>query len=385
VNQANLAKHGLPDHPDTAILGNTRSTDRNTEAIDRLTARIAGVLGGGRGGFRSSFGAAIHSLPGFSPSFSSGSLSPFVSSSLSFGDDGGSPVNGFFPQTMADMPVSLPPGIASSNISYGDSIFGSDAAYTAAVYGRPTMSGVPLDLPPAYDPYSGLPVSAPGSTANGGAYDSAVGLPPGVRGDSNLARNVGIAGTAVAGGFAAYDQFRHGDVRGDIGGVGALAGTAGSIMMLAGATGPLAPILAGVGLGLGLVSSLMGDPKKKFQENQQNALAANRYFGPQALSVDSDSNGNMGGMDFRGNFRSSPYDAYGFSVSPSHYDSNTKAGQYNVVPGQVTDSYRPSVTINADFVDPAGLMARSNDIADAVNFAMTKGHPINATVAQGSR
>lgn len=386
VNQANLAKKGLPDHQDTAILSNTRSTDRNTDAIDRLTARITGILGSGRGGFGGNFGRAIHSLPGFSTAFSSNSLTPFVSSSMSFGDDGGNPINGFFPQTMSDMPVSLPPGIVSSNLSYGDAMFGPGGAYSPAVYGGPTMSDMPVNLPLAYDPYSGLPVSAPGSTANGGAYDSAVGMPSGLNSNnSNLARGVGIAGAAAAGGFAAYDQFRHNDVRGDIGGVGALAGTAGSIMMLAGATGPAAPILAGVGLALGVVSSLMGDPKKNFANQQQQDLAANRFFGPQALSVNSDANGNMVGADFRGNLRSSPYDAYGFSVSPSHYDTNTKAGQYNVVPGQVTDTYRPSVTIQADFIDPAGLMARSNDIADAVNTAMNRGHAINQTVAQQSK
>jgi hypothetical protein len=129
----------------------------------------------------------------------------------------------------------------------------------------------------------------------------------------------------------------------------------------------------------------MGDPKKKFADDQQQALAANKYFGPQALSVDADSSGHMVGSDFRGNLRSSPYDAYGFSVSPSHYDTNTKAGQYNVVPGQVTDTYRPSVTIQADFIDPAGLMARSNDIADVVNAAMNRGHAINSTIAQQSK
>lgn len=381
VNQAKLAKQGLPDHQDGAILSNTRSTDLNTQAIDRLTTRIAGILGGARtGGFGGfgGFGTAIHTLPGLSPSFSSGGGTPFITSSLSFGDSGG-----YMPAAMLGMPVSLPPAYSSPGAS---SVFGDGGAYSNAVFGGgPTMSDMPVNLPPAYQPNA-----SSGFSINDGSPTSVAGLPDGVSAaprtpSSGLAKGVGIAGAAAAGGFAAYDQFRHNDVRGDIGGVGALAGTAGSIMMLAGMTGPAAPIVAGVGLALGLVSSLMGDPKKKFEQDQQQALAANRYFGPQAISVDADSNGNMVGTDFRGNLRSSPYDAYGFSVSPSHYDTNTKTGQYNVVPGSVTDTYRPNVTIQADFIDPAGLIARSNDIADAVNVAMNRGHAINATVAQQSK
>lgn len=362
INQAKLASMGT--HPETALLSNTKSTDLNTEAIDRLTARISGLLGGGGG----AFGTTIHSMPGFSPMFSGGAGIPSFSSSISYGgaaDDSSFP----FSNPLGGLPTDSSPAAYAGADNTGSGDYPQGDITGSSTDTSPMASGGG-DYPAENS--DALPVSSVSPSAAATAKSS------------NLSRGVGIAGAAIAGGFTAYDQFRHGDVRGDIGGVGALAGMAGSIMMLAGATGPAAPILAGVGLGLGVISSLMGDPKKNFENNQQIALAANRYFGPQQLSVDSDSNGNMVGADFRGNLRSSPYDAYGFQVSPSHYDTDTKAGQYNVVPGQVTDTYRPNFTLNASFIDPAGLAAHASNIADAVGGAVLKGHPLGQIMAQQS-
>ncbi|MDQ1471040.1 MAG: hypothetical protein QOJ99_2520 [Bryobacterales bacterium] len=103
------------------------------------------------------------------------------------------------------------------------------------------------------------------------------------------AKTLGIAGAAIGGGIAAFDQFRHADVRGAIGGTGALAGATGSILALSGVSGPAVPILAGVGLALGLVTSLIGDPKKIRENEITLALERNRRHVPTALNVSQDS------------------------------------------------------------------------------------------------
>jgi hypothetical protein len=156
------------------------------------------------------------------------------------------------------------------------------------------------------------------------------------------------------------------------------------LIAMAGVTGPAAPILAGIGVGLSVISSLMGDPKQTFAHNQQLDLQANQYFGPQQLSVNSDTTGDLASYGFKGNVRSSTYDANSFTVSPAHYDNTTDySGPKVTIPGSVTPNYNPAgVTIVASFVDPAGLAANAHNLASAVDLAMKGGHPINDTIGQ---
>ena len=74
-------------------------------------------------------------------------------------------------------------------------------------------------------------VGADGLPVRGLTSSGAAAMAP-KAGSSMMARGIGIAGAAAAGGFAAYDQFRHGDLRGAVGGTGALVGAAGAIMAM---------------------------------------------------------------------------------------------------------------------------------------------------------
>lgn len=106
-----------------------------------------------------------------------------------------------------------------------------------------------------------------------------------------LGKGVGIAGAAIGGAYGAYSGFSSGGARGITTGIGSLAGAAGAITSLAGVTGPLAPILMGVGLGLGFVSTLFGDPKKK-RADQLSAEASDRaYTDPTGSTYTRDSYG----------------------------------------------------------------------------------------------
>ena len=134
-----------------------------------------------------------------------------------------------------------------------------------------------------------------------------------------------------------------------------------------------------------MLSAIIGDPKQNFANQQAQDLRDNHWFGSQQLNISSDSAGNLVSTGFMGNVRSTNYSAFNLTDTASHYQNDN--GTWNMVPGQVTQNYaaKPSVTINADFLDPAGLQSRSNDIADAVNTAMLRGHPINDPVAQNGK
>lgn len=126
------------------------------------------------------------------------------------------------------------------------------------------------------------------------------------KGTSRLASGIGKGVGYAAAGFAAYQgvsTIAHGGAQNVTGGAGALAGAAGGILMLAGVSGPAAPILAGVGLGLGLVSSLFGDPKQKRQKEIDDWMASHRYQGPDPVSIVTDLKGRDLSYDMRGNLR----------------------------------------------------------------------------------
>jgi hypothetical protein len=88
----------------------------------------------------------------------------------------------------------------------------------------------------------------------------------GTGGTSGLGRGVGIAGAVVGGGFGIYSGIHAGGPQGGLTAAGSAAGLVGSLASLIPAISTALPALGPIGLGLGaalgLVSSLIGDPKK---------------------------------------------------------------------------------------------------------------------------
>jgi hypothetical protein len=120
---------------------------------------------------------------------------------------------------------------------------------------------------------------------------------------SGLTRGIGYAGAIAGGAYGAYQGFSSGGVQGALSGTGSLAGAAGSILALSGVAGPAAPILAGVGLALGVVSSLIGNPKQRESERVAGVLESRRFNGPPEVNIESDLYGRGIYQDFRGNMR----------------------------------------------------------------------------------
>ena len=101
-------------------------------------------------------------------------------------------------------------------------------------------------------------------------------------------------------------------------------------------------MLLGIGLSLGFVKSLLGDPKKDFEEAQNKVLSSRAFKDPDAISRQYDV---MTGADnFSRNYR-----------------------------GQVVVQRTIQVNINA--LDAASLETRAEDIAKVMGKAMQAGNP----------
>jgi len=209
---------------------------------------------------------------------------------------------------------------ATSTSSQGPAWVGNGSTYGTDAYGNPTFGN------PTYQETSqGYALGAPTSFAPGGGAAKWV-----------------AGGAAVAGGaFAAYNGFSHGGGQGAMEGLGGLAGTASGVLALAGVTGPAAPIVAGVGLALGMVAALMGDPhQRRANELSQEAVHA-AYNMPTGTHY--------------------TVDSYGRNVNYS------SAGQ-------------PRVVININALDSKSITDRAADISEAIRMGLNSYPPLRAGI-----
>lgn len=161
---------------------------------------------------------------------------------------------------------------------------------------------------------------------------------------SKTARGVGIAGAVAGGAIGAYTQFKAGGAQGALNGSAAIAGAAASIIALSGATGPAAPILAGVALGLQGIAMILGDPKKK-RDAQINQRLTDAYYDeadPMSYSMD-----RLG----------------------RSYDTNKLGGLREI-------------TVNISALDSRSIVDSRESIADALRMAIYEGHGINRAMQE---
>jgi len=114
-----------------------------------------------------------------------------------------------------------------------------------------------------------------------------LGIAPPGGGGIGLAQGIGIAGAGAAGAYGIYSGVKQGGARGALTASGAGLGAAGTIMALAGLTGPAAPILMAAGLGLALGTTLLGDPKEQRREEMQLRIESARITidGPTTIQM----------------------------------------------------------------------------------------------------
>jgi hypothetical protein len=184
-------------------------------------------------------------------------------------------------------------------------------------------------------------------------------------------------GAMLAGGaFAAYNGFSRGGAQGGLEGTAGLAGMAGGIMAMAGVSGPAAPIVAAIGMGLGMISSLLGDPKERRQTQITREIRDALYMAPPSASVSADITGARTRTNRAGMVEGTPWDAFAFQVnSPYYIRGPHNSSNLETVPGTVIYLNMP---IHA--FDAKNVMDQRNIIASAVMAAMQQAHPINYQV-----
>lgn len=120
---------------------------------------------------------------------------------------------------------------------------------------------------------------------------------------SGTQRAMGIAAAGAAGAFGVYSGVKQGGVKGALTATGSLAGASGALLGLAGVSGPAAPILAGVGLALGVITTLFPDPKKQRQEFLSNEAKRRAYTEPASQDYYADISGGSVDYNYRGGTR----------------------------------------------------------------------------------
>lgn len=161
------------------------------------------------------------------------------------------------------------------------------------------------------------------------------------QGSNKALRGVGIAGAAAGGAFGLAAGIKQGGLRGAMTGTSALAGAASSILMLSGAAGPAAPILAGVALGAMMVSSFLPDPKKQRGEAIDRTLSSASYTSPAAMN-------------------------YAMTTNGEGYDYNRFGALRPIIINQRFDN-----------MDAKSIIDRRTDISEAMRLAIQEAHPVN--------
>ena len=196
-------------------------------------------------------------------------------------------------------------------------------------------------------------------------------------------KTLGYLGAAIGAGLGAY-QISKGGAQNVLGGAGGLMGSAASIMSLAGVGGPAAPIIAGVGMALGVGAMIMGDPKKRRSDEESRRLKFNQFVSPEALNISEDVGGGFSDYDKYGNVRTSSLSPFPQVEQPYFdYRHNT------TVPGRTLSPFGGDTTVvNINAMDAGSFQdflvnnpnALSTGVVNALN---TGGNNLMPTIRDG--
>ena len=198
---------------------------------------------------------------------------------------------------LSGMPLTFGGGGGGGLPSFGESQGARNLGLISTMYGVPLAAGTGAGSLPSFGASQG--------TRNLGLISSLYGVPVKTSPGFGLSQGVGAAGAVAAGAFGAYSGFKAGGVQGALTGTSSLAGTAAALLPLMGVSGPAAPIIGAIALGLGLTAAFMGDPKKRRAEQIESSLRGRQYSEPEPVSISEDVYGRALYEDFRGGIRPS--------------------------------------------------------------------------------
>lgn len=184
-----------------------------------------------------------------------------------------------------------------------------------------------------------------------------------------FSKTVGYAGAIAGGAFGVYSGVKQGGVRGGLTAGSSLASASAAILGLAGISGPAAPILAGVGLGLSLIQSFLPDPRKQREAQINKYLEFAKYNAPVAQTVTSDVSGYYSDRDLFGNVRGSKLSPFPTIQQP--YVDRYNGGFFNV-PGMITNP-GGDLHVHIHATDLTGARAAAPVIGRALAESMRAG------------
>jgi hypothetical protein len=366
---------------------NTTATDKNTDALKALTAKLdeierslgirpgltsggtMGALGGGRVGQVGMynpgpmFGGTESQIPYTFGIGSSPAYLPTVALDKGYGTSetmsfpGTEDPSQFLGETL--VPTGQGGGGTTSILAgNAGALAGTPWAgaaglgFASAYQGEDLPQLIPANMGPAADvsdiPEEALPPLAPTSPT------------PSVTQTSNVGTAVSVAAAGIAA-YQAVKDFRRGGAGGALEGTGALLGAAAIID-----PEPISKaILAGVAMGTSLVGSMINNPARRAQDIS-NMLQARQYLAPQALNVTASSAGTFADIGVKGQLRTSNFSPYplvtqGFvwkqthgllGGPPTYYDvPGGQTSQFGSIvnPGARTPTPQPPVTVNNNY------------------------------------
>jgi hypothetical protein len=351
-------------------------TDLNTKATADNTTVMAAVYQA-MGGDPSSLGLTnLPAMPTLTGGASSAAL-PFLGNAGAAGAAGGVTAAGSMLKAFG---ISVP-GLTSGGTSTSP-ISGSGWSFANAGQVSPAFSSGPpsLDfssLSTSSGPYSlsalsgggdntdlsSLPVTMPQSDQSIIGSLGNVSYTP-----SSLSSDIGMGTAAAGAAFGAYSaihDFSQGGGQGITAGIGKLAGVSSAILPLAGVAGPAAPILAGVGMLAGLVSSLMGNPVENRQASINHELFNNQYIAPQAINRTMDISGGYADLNYQGDVR-----ATDLSSIPVLQQAYADPRHGVIVPGTVLSPFGGGGPSSVTHVGNFGSLTTDSG---------TGGHTVNVT------
>jgi hypothetical protein len=196
---------------------------------------------------------------------------------------------------------------------------------------------------------------------------------------SSLAKVAGVAGGAFMG-YQGISNILKGGTQNAIGGTGELLSGIGAILPAISSSLAIAgPIGMIAGLGLGFISSMIGDPKQNRENQISRTLQMGQYIAPVSINAAMSTSGTYMDYDRFGGLRSS--DLSPFPTIQSGYldpwNHNT------IIPGRTTSSFGAptgGTTVNISALDAKSILDRHMDIADAVLLALDRGTPLGERI-----
>jgi len=186
------------------------------------------------------------------------------------------------------------------------------------------------------------------------------------KGPMTVGKGIGYGVAAAGAAYGAYEGFKAGGAQGALQGTGSILGAASLI------PGPQQPFIMAAAMATTLISSILGDPKQRRENEIQKELKYNQYMAPVAISASMTTGGTYADFDRFGAPRGSNLSPFP-TVEQGFFDY-----RHNItVPGRTDSAFGgpggTPITVSVQTLDSRSFNENSHLVADAVQHAIQTG------------